>query len=50
MGIGFTFVGETLASSVGPVGEAPQLANHLYATYRFLTGQVGDFLSTLDTQ
>jgi len=31
------------------VGDAPQLANHLYATYRFLTGQIGDFLATLDT-
>ena len=31
------------------VGDAPQLANHLYATYRFLTGQVGDFLASLDT-
>jgi hypothetical protein len=31
------------------VADAPQLANHLYATYRFLTGPIGDFLATLDT-
>lgn len=32
-----------------PVADAPRLANHLYATYRFLTGPVGEFLSALDT-
>lgn len=32
-----------------PAAEAPQLANHLYATYRFLTGPVCDFLGNLDT-
>lgn len=31
-----------------PVENLPQLANYLYATYRFLTGPVGDFLARFD--
>lgn len=42
---------ENTGSFAGPIpaAEAPQLANHLYATYRFLTGPVCDFLGSLDT-
>lgn len=32
-----------------PATDAPQLANHLHATYRYLTGPVCDFLASLDT-
>jgi len=42
---------ENTSSFAGPmaVADAPQLANHLYATYRFLSGPVCDFLAALDT-
>lgn len=42
---------ENTGSFAAPVAaaDAPQLANHLYSTYRFLTGPVCDFLSNLDT-
>ncbi|MEO6598172.1 MAG: hypothetical protein ABIP94_25795 [Planctomycetota bacterium] len=42
---------ENTGSFAGPitVSDAPQLADHLMATYRFLTGPVGDFLASLDT-
>lgn len=42
---------ENTASFAGPiaVGDAPQLAELLYETYRYLTGPVGDFLAALDT-
>lgn len=41
---------ECTGSFAGPVavGDAPQLANHLYSTYRFLTGPVCEFLASLD--
>lgn len=41
---------ENTGSFAGPMqaGDAPRLANHLYSTYRFLTGPVSEFLSTLD--
>lgn len=42
---------ENTGSFPTPIGiaDAPRLANHLYSTYRFLTGPVGEFLSALDT-
>ncbi len=42
---------ENTGSFAAPVAaaDAPQLANHLYSTYRFLAGPVCDFLSNLDT-
>lgn len=41
---------ESTGSFAGPVAiaDTPQLANHLYSTYRFLTGPVCDFLASLD--
>jgi len=43
---------ENTGSFAGPIatGDAPQLAELLYETYRYLTGPVGDFLASLDTQ
>ncbi len=42
---------ENTGSFAGPIttGEAPQLANLLDATYRYLTGPVCNFLASLDT-
>jgi hypothetical protein len=42
---------ENTGSFAGPigVGDAPQLAELLYETYRYLTGPVGEFLASLDT-
>ncbi len=42
---------ETTGSFAGPVGvgDAPQFAELLYETYRYLTGPVGAFLAALDT-
>ena len=42
---------ENTGSFAGPVatGDAPQLAELLYETYRYLTGPVGAFLASLDT-
>jgi hypothetical protein len=42
---------ENTGSHPGPVAttDAPQLAEHLYATYRFLSGPVCSFLAALDT-
>ncbi len=42
---------ENTASFAGPIplAETPTLANHLQATYRFLTGPVADFLAAFDT-
>jgi hypothetical protein len=42
---------ETTGSFAGPVatGEAPQFAELLFETYRYLTGPVGNFLAALDT-
>lgn len=42
---------ENTGSFTGPVAtnDAPQLANLLEATYRFMTGPVCNFLATLDT-
>lgn len=42
---------ENTGSFTGPigVGDAPQLAELLYETYRYVTGPVCDFLSALDT-
>ena len=42
---------ENTGSFAGPVaiGDAPQFANLLDATYRYLTGPVCNFLATLDT-
>jgi hypothetical protein len=33
-----------------PAGDEPRLANHIYSTYRFLTGPVSDFLAGLDNK
>jgi hypothetical protein len=42
---------ENTGSFAGPItiGDAPQLAELLYETYRYLTGPVSDFLASLDT-
>ncbi|MBM4060277.1 MAG: hypothetical protein FJ265_04140 [Planctomycetes bacterium] len=42
---------ENTGSFAGPIatGEAPQLANLLYATYRYLTGPACAFLASFDT-
>jgi hypothetical protein len=42
---------ENTGSFTGPIGagDAPQLAELLYETYRYLTGPVGAFLAALDT-
>lgn len=42
---------ENTGSFAGPIatGDAPQLAELLYETYRYLTGPVAAFLSSLDT-
>jgi len=42
---------ENTGSFAGPiaVGDAPQLAELLYETYRYVTGPVCDFLTALDT-
>lgn len=42
---------ENTGSFPGPIvaTEAPQLANHLFSTYRYLSGPVCEFLSALDT-
>lgn len=42
---------ECTGSFAGPIaaGDAPQLAELLYETYRYLTGPVASFLATLDT-
>jgi hypothetical protein len=42
---------ENTGSFAGPIaaGDAPQLAELLFETYRYLTGPVADFLASLDT-
>ncbi|MCA8973888.1 MAG: hypothetical protein KDC98_04165 [Planctomycetes bacterium] len=42
---------ENTGSFAGPIqtADVPRLANHLYSTYRFLTGPVSSFLADLDT-